>query len=168
MPRSRSSKCWRRSGREIWNQNTRTSGNCRDPDLLFRRPVHSGGSRRHVEGMRADAATTRYRKNPGTGPNCRNPPEYGKRRLRKPPLKALLVFCASGSYRGRVRLCSTRGPRCHHPGEERGYEETRPGLTRSRRCPGPDICLPGSGARSSVIGIRSLLNANAFDLAPPA
>ena len=49
--------------------------------------------------MRADAATTRYRKNPGTGPNCRNPPEYGKRRLRKPPLKALLVFCASGSYR---------------------------------------------------------------------
>jgi hypothetical protein len=31
-----------RSYREIWNQNTRTGGNCPDPDLLFRRPVHSG------------------------------------------------------------------------------------------------------------------------------
>src|SRR5207342_340861 len=50
----------------------------------------------------------------------------------------------------RVRLCAARGPRCHHPGEERGYEETWPCITRSRRCPGPDLCLPGGGTRLSL------------------
>ena len=33
---------------------------------------------------------------------------------------------------------------------KRGYEETRACITRSCRCSGPNICLPGGGARPSL------------------